>query len=341
VAFRFILGFVVDGRGRVYAGEPNRGDITVLDADGKLEGRIGTEGEGPGEFRSVDILGFIRDTLVAVDLRLARATYVNDKGDVLRTHSITIPAGVRYRPLAFLDGGRIAALPFAGVLADLSEGKGLPVLVLGAGGAVLDTLVWIRAGNTPGGRVRIGNVNSGFQQPFNDNSLWAAASGGEGLVVVDRPFQADKRGVFRVKRFGPRGDVVYDRPFAYEPRPVSDAAIDEAVGRIVTISRSVPSPIREMPLSTVRQAYRSAIRVPPHEPAVSEVMLDEKGEVWLRRENRGDSGIWEVLAGDGHLRVRVIAPARTRRLVTRAGFIWGIEVDENDVENLVRYELVK
>src|SRR5688572_15624915 len=53
--------------GRIYAPDSRNYTVTVLSAKGKVVARIGRQGRGPGEFLSVESLGFRGDTLWVVD----------------------------------------------------------------------------------------------------------------------------------------------------------------------------------------------------------------------------------------------------------------------------------
>ena len=62
-------GLAVSPHGDVYISQPQARHIRVFDRDGRFRRTIGRGGEGPGEFLRLGEVGFIGDTLWAVDLR--------------------------------------------------------------------------------------------------------------------------------------------------------------------------------------------------------------------------------------------------------------------------------
>ena len=75
-----------DGRIAVVSG----GEQAVLyfDAAGKLLRRSGRPGEGPGEFRSITLVGNLGDSLLLWDGQLDRATLLDPDGKVARTFTL-------------------------------------------------------------------------------------------------------------------------------------------------------------------------------------------------------------------------------------------------------------
>ena len=67
--------------------------VRVFDADGADLGRIGRQGEGPGEFSRVNDLGFVHDTLWVADGRLGRISLFSPSLDLVRTESQSLRVG--------------------------------------------------------------------------------------------------------------------------------------------------------------------------------------------------------------------------------------------------------
>lgn len=75
-----------DGRVAVAEDPRGRGKVGILlfDAQGNFVRRLGRDGEGPGEYRSVAVAGY-GDTLVIQDQRLARITLLGVDGKLIRS----------------------------------------------------------------------------------------------------------------------------------------------------------------------------------------------------------------------------------------------------------------
>ncbi|HUG38861.1 MAG TPA: hypothetical protein VMM12_00160, partial [Longimicrobiales bacterium] len=89
----------VDDGGWIYTSHPQESVVLVHDARGARVATIGGAGEGPGEFRTVDGIGLVGDTLWALDRRLYRITYFSPAGELLR--SVRVPIDLGTDPVQF------------------------------------------------------------------------------------------------------------------------------------------------------------------------------------------------------------------------------------------------
>ncbi len=95
--------------GRYYVADGGNGRIAVYDAEGRFVHSFGRRGEGPGEFRYMDVQGFRDDVLSIFDYALQRTTWYRADGTLLEVFGSPIggyamwlertPTGV------FLQGG--------------------------------------------------------------------------------------------------------------------------------------------------------------------------------------------------------------------------------------------
>ncbi len=70
---------------RIFVSQGQDYSIRVFDADGADLGRIGRQGEGPGEFSRLNSLGFVHDTLWVRDNQLERLSFFSPNFDLVRT----------------------------------------------------------------------------------------------------------------------------------------------------------------------------------------------------------------------------------------------------------------
>ena len=92
-------GAVVLGNGSVVVSDSGNRRLLVLDATGRVSATLGRQGDGPGEFQSIDRISAIGDTVVAFDGSLHRGTVWVPGGE---PEIYSIPRG--NRPAAFAYG---------------------------------------------------------------------------------------------------------------------------------------------------------------------------------------------------------------------------------------------
>jgi hypothetical protein len=83
--------------GRIVAASDGTRDLRVFASDGSHLASIGGEGEGPGEFSSIRLLGLRGDSLVLLDRRLRRVSLIHPDGGFVR--SFPLPDGVAAYPM--------------------------------------------------------------------------------------------------------------------------------------------------------------------------------------------------------------------------------------------------
>lgn len=82
------LSLKLDEEGNLYVGDRGNGRVAMFDREGRFVRGYGREGDGPGEFRSVEILS-IRDEILSVyDLRAVRTTRFHIDGTLLDVTTI-------------------------------------------------------------------------------------------------------------------------------------------------------------------------------------------------------------------------------------------------------------
>lgn len=104
------------GDGRVVVGNGGASEVLVFDGGGRLLGRLGGEGDGPGEYRSLAwVTATGGDTLLTYDSRLRRISILTGAGEIVGSFSPE-PTGDAFFP------------EFLGTFAD-GEGGGIERLV--------------------------------------------------------------------------------------------------------------------------------------------------------------------------------------------------------------------
>ncbi len=77
--------YLMDESGYYFVPDLRPPRIVCFDNEGNYSHTIGREGEGPGEFRSLEVTGFTGDILTVFDSRTRRATSFNTDGTLINT----------------------------------------------------------------------------------------------------------------------------------------------------------------------------------------------------------------------------------------------------------------
>lgn len=314
-------------------------EIRVFDPAGKHRQAIGRSGDGPGEFRSPESMGFIEDTLWTLDGDLRRITFFTAAGQLISTapYELVSPAfGEADHPMFFpypktlLADGRM--LGFGGWSGrDIASGKvtATPTLVMSRSGQTLDTIAW----------VPIGHEHLIFQsakrtmyreQPYADAPLSVYAADAKRVYVVDRSAAVDAAsGAIRVTALESTGDTAWVHELKYSPVRLDAAEVD-----------------------TLRQGYYKSygsyfpqseidrvLYVPAFRPAVSDAIAGIDGSVWIRWDDKTTPGGVSVIGNDGSVRGSAALPSGTQLKWASKDLLWAVTLDSNDVPSLVRYRV--
>lgn len=186
---------------------------------------LGRRGSGPGEFRRLESMGVLGDTVYVADSELGQVTYFGLTGDVLKTvrwATQSAPARLgMYAPpvpgVLLADGSAIATLnlvTFGSPTSDELVVKGeyrTPVVRLSRNAEVLDTVVWSEQRYTSVG-VRTEEGVFRFACPFDGGVQIALRPDGAGVVSVDHgPGRNRANDEIRVVAIDPRGDTTLVR----------------------------------------------------------------------------------------------------------------------------------
>ena len=348
--FAEIGGISVAPDGRMFVMETLDRAIRVYAPDGRLLRAFGGPGQGPGEFRYMNDLGLLGDTLWVSDIRQRRLTLFSLDGDVIAT----IPAqGVEFTPLANVtvrvypsrprsDGYFASKYQAIVSLPRPTEPYQFPSLTFDAAGAVVDTTGYDQIDPDPIPYTYSTDPEFRFVSPFIDVDL--RLIDGTDTIVIHRPMPTSSSdGSFEVTRIGQSGDTIFRRTFGYVPRPVTAEDRDRLVR--ASIADRLPFMANHIPASDtsdVRRAVQAAMPPAEYLPPVSYAVVRRDGSIWMRREDDSpDSWRWTVLSPDGTSRGTFALPKRATVHWTDGERIWVVELDDLDVPWVVRYRLVE
>ncbi|MEQ9401616.1 MAG: 6-bladed beta-propeller [Longimicrobiales bacterium] len=306
--FGRIVGIAIADRGVTYVADAVGSTVRAYDPNGRYLATIGSEGDGPGEFRhllglDIDPRG---DLVVRGAFRLSvfrESTGSGVAASLIRAVPIQGPNPDRdirgravghdfYGPSYFWEG---------------FQRRGYFYLVYDSVGTISDT-VFVppfrepestgRANypvNAQGGR----NVDGINRSPFEPRPSWDVDEEGHILFAEGARYE--------IVKVGPGGDTLLTIRRPDETRPVPEGEGRDSAHAFLARLDSVP-----VPLSQVRgmSQMARAREIPDLLPEVIGVQVGEGGNLWVRRWPRGaDESIFDVFDANGEALWQVVVPA--------------------------------
>lgn len=326
--------FRVDGAtrladGRLAVGVAGTHEVRIFSPEGALTARFGAEGDGPGEFRDVTLLGrYGPDTLVVFDASASRISLLTPAQGYLGSTSVNWSGKGYAIGRDLLDDGSV--LIGGGMSFDSSEG--FPTGVI----RPLSTFGWVRRDGvteqTLGDFAAAGMFarasNQGFMArglPFTPVTGVTRGQGGVWLGTGER-WQVALYGLdgalVRVVRTDARPrPVTPEMRAAYEEAEVADASSENE-------GRQIRDLLAEMPFPETLPAYET-------------LASDLSGGLWVAAplapgETRRT---WWVFDAAGHAMAQVVTPPRTRILEIGEDYVLGVTLDDLGVETVTLWPL--
>jgi hypothetical protein len=315
--------------------------IRFFAENGDTLGTVGRDGSGPGEFRFINRMGWMADTLWAFDPELERFSLFAPDRRFVRT--LLVPAarpaaadrerlphyGFVYPRALYTDGTYLA---FAGT----ARGQALP-----SGYDRLRT-PWLRISNDGEIRSLVGwapedhsftrwetaTANGSSAIPFAAGPREEVSADGSRIVFVTTDTEGEHAGTFQVVALTASGDTIFARRYPFAMDPIPDALMDSVMNARLENAR------RPEAAAALRRA-----RLPTVYPPIADMFVAQDSTVWIRLRRRNETVPWVILDRAGN-------PADTLRVTQNlvpveafAGKLYAIEHDEFDVESVLRYRL--
>jgi hypothetical protein len=323
--------------GRVLVVDPGEMVIRQFDSLGRYVGAIGRRGRGPGEFQSIAV-GWLADTLYAIDAALGRVSYFDGSGKFLRDSLLPrfdLPdAKSSLVVVRLLRGGRAIGIP---PITSRGSDPRAPLVrpVAGLGPAGVRRLATI--GVWPGEVILIAPPRQDWGPILVPGSplgrlvtrghLWTTTPSGTLLLANADPAEHE----FVVTAITFDGDTAFRRVFGYDPMPVPERLVDSLVLRQARVLRGIPLRVAER---SVRDAFRPIKDFPP----VSHVLASADGQIWIGREDiPGRPRRWVVLDAAGRPQFTTATPPGFSALAVGPDWIWGVVADSVGVPSVRKF----
>jgi hypothetical protein len=330
--------------GEVLVAQRQLNEIRVFDREGHFLRRLGGTGQGPGEFRLLDGIGVLGDTVWVRDPTSRNLVqFLDTEGRWLGgTPHPEFPSGypptTRVYPLA--EGGAVVPTTPGGDRRWIDYEA--PWLWFGAEGELVATLPGDRrAASFPveyTGTMSDGTVLRGVAaiSPVLRETTWTALAPDHASFVRAEylPEEGSPTAELRLVRYTPAGDtlaageIVLPRPPV--PPELADSLFEAAVSRLA----------RPLGSETEARAEVSAVlRVPSYQPPVHDVMVGLDGGVWLALSGRPE-GRWIMFDAEMEAVGVVAFPPDFSLEAADGDEVWGVERDALDVPRVLRYRVV-
>ena len=324
-------GLVADGPdGRVYLGQPQAGEIRMYDASGNFLAAFGRSGEGPGEFSGLSGVRVVNGRIYAIDSRDRSIEFFSLRGEHLGTRlyrDVSEGEFAPYSPMQFFPDGSALAAPARPARTAVDH----LFVHVDSSGALLDTLLTFHSSRfvVP---LRVGDRSASVRVPFGGPPLFAVSTDGKSYWVIGTPADA----VYVLNKVAMGGDTLFSRSFQVIPVEIPGPILDSAVAATVADARRV--------LETegrARSFVEDNVHIPSHyRPALS-VRPNPGGGVWIEIPPHSDASqqTWVLHSEDGDPISKVTLPAHVDIVLIDESRVLGIERDEYDVPNVVRFRI--
>jgi hypothetical protein len=313
----------IDAHGRVWVADGQSGELRIFDSDGSHWKTRGGQGEGPGEFLRIRLLGSFRsDSVAAWDQGTGRLTIFDGEGEFVRSRRI--PSGDNPLAIArdvFGDGTLLSQV----------------ARIIPAGS--------IEAGQILGDSVRLTRIDleSSTQRPQGDalGPLWVWTGRNQISVpftinasfdVLDESVHLVSGSSFRIQVFED-GDLSEIYGVAREVREVSEA--DIAAYREIA-QQYTPESRRSDYLSVLGHPMRPSVL-----PAYSRLVVATDGYVWAQIYSPDllAPATWDVFNGAREWVGQVETPESFMAMSITKGSVAGVWRDDLGVEHVRVYRI--
>jgi hypothetical protein len=335
----------MDRNGGIYVAFPAEHTIRHFASDGRLLRSIGRKGSGPGEFERLAGIGWISDTLWALDRSGRRFTLFSPAGVPLRTQSAlgTSHDGYGINPSALLQGGWISYN--GSIYADALLAKRprvTPMVVMQPPDGKPKEYARIATGvltlAMPGSGTLSGTGRDA--QRLTTDGLVRTAPDGSFLVVLNRePKSALATTEFTVTVVAPSGATRVQRTFTVPATRVRKEHIEEFVSGYAEGMRLGPRGRTHFPSDgSARDYLLNQLTLPKIYPPVSGLFISSDHAIWLRGLDLGQASIeWTVLNAKLEPQFRVTLPTEFAPKAASRESMWGTSLDEDDVPYLIHF----
>lgn len=316
-----IRGIHVDPDQDIWVADGGSNEIRIFRPDGTLSKTLGGQGQGPGEFQRIRLLGAFRgDSIAFWDDTNARLAVYDREGELSRTANVGVGNGLPPQPFdIYADGTLLVRVRREALASSLAPGQ---VLSDSAHFARLDSTGRQRPlGSTPGARW-VWTGRNQIPMPFTSNPAFDLDH--ESLLVASES-------AFRIQLFK---NGWLEEIYGVE-RAEREVTADEVDAYTGLINQAVPD-------TMLRVEYLSVLEHPDRPsrlPAYSRIVVSSGGGSWAQvySANPLDAAVWDVFNEDRVWLGEAETPAGFMIEVIADEKIYGVWRDALGVEHVRVY----
>ena len=337
-----VTGVYVSRDGFVALAQAQDATVKLFDRNGKLVSRLGRRGEGPGEFSALGRGGWIGDSLWISDPRLARISFFDTKKFLgsLNTKRTSLDAGLRQKIPPFMMAFPAALSADHAYIALMTSPQGPlasrysePVYGYLDSNGVVKNIILAMPPSPDGFDVRKRGVGAVYMsQPFKRKAMEGVAPDGSRVALVQAIIDGKDKGTFSALMVSHRGDTIYNRSHRFRTTPLPRSVGDSAMkADLREISR------RPFAAGELAAEYRRRVAIPDVYPPFTHILVGLDNSLWIGLRETQQGTPYLVLDQKGNQVGVVTFPRRTRVGAARIDTAWVTEMDDDDIESVVRY----
>lgn len=310
----------------IYVLDPAAVGVHRFDRDGAWQNTFGRKGEGPGEFRRPDAMGWVSDTLWVADPGLNRLSFFDRNGGFFRSIRFNVHSGRTRAIPRRAWGAQILSVPYF-PLRSTPGVDSIPILVFDENGAVQDTLVWGVSGQvavsvTIGGRNGSEDRTVSIRHRFDHRSMMAYDPMSRWAYRAKWKVGSNEREFLELLRIGATGDTT-----ASSRMPLSRAELSESDIRTYAseLYGTLPEVVRaRMSIGELTRAFLEQVATPSR-PSVDAMVASEDGTIWFRQT--AQMGVetpqhWVAYQPGWESGAHVVLPVGYSLLSASGGLLW-------------------
>jgi len=322
--------------GRIVLSDNGSFQLRIFGPDGAFQERWGREGEGPGEFQSIQVMGTLGgDTVVVLDGRQRRISLLRPGQGFLDQNTIDEDVGMTFVSDGMFHDGSIV---FGGGLT-FGPGGEMPSDGLNRSdtpyrSARLDGTLAADFGSVPGPEVFMRSQGSGGEFMISASTI---PFGRRPSAFAKGPwFYVGSSDTYEISAFDSNGRLGRILRVLMPLAPVTDRDVDQLIEERVaalddpTQAPSVRTDLRQMP-------------TPETMPAYGDIVVDAADFVWVQDFPRPGVRLktWTVFDPQGTPRTRLSLPSDNRVLEIGEDYLMAVFEDDLGVEYLRMFPLTR
>lgn len=304
---------VVDGATR---------ELRFFGTNGRFARKVGRNGSGPGEFRSVDGVAITDNHVHVFDASQVRLTRIDLSGADVTTTVVASPSDARVRIWTYSLGGLLGGRPVFVASGFRSRNNG-PLRYTDS----MTQFIYSVDGRTAKRIGEMAVMDAFYESPSKKGDLIfgrfsTSAVGAGRLFVTDG-------GRFSVRAYDSSGTLVKSFTREHPSTRATDADFEEYLD---FRHQFVPNRNRE----ELRKIL-SAIPRAEFKPFISRLLVDDESNLWVEHwkvHGNARPSIWSVFDASGRLLAEATFPRGFRPHTIRRGVVAGVQFDDDGAEGV-------